>query len=164
MVETVFFSAAQGKYILRFDLAMRLIKGFLLIELMIVVTIAGVLAAIAISQYQSYISRARWSELIVSVAPIRQVMAECAQNNSGLLTECDTLEKLALREFPGLPNGTYQMTPVTGALVITGRAKADACTVTMQPVNMGAYLSWTFTVSGSVNGRPCGKANTGVGY
>lgn len=143
---------------------MRLIKGFTLIELMIVVTIAGVLAALAISQYQSYISRARWSELIVSVAPIRQAIAECAQNNSGLLSECDTLEKLAIWEFPNLANGTYQITPQTGVLVITGRVKADPCTVSMQPVHAGASLNWTFSVSGSVNGRPCGKANTGVGY
>ena len=165
MVETVFFSPAQGKCILiDGDYAMRLFKGFSLIELMIVVSIVGVVAALAIPQYQSYISRARWSELIAAVSPIRLAMAECVQNNSGLVSECDSLEKLSLRELPDLANGTYQITTGTGALILTGRIKADSCTVTMQPVHAGASLNWTFSVTGSVNGRPCGKANTGVGY
>lgn len=45
--------------------------GFTLIELMIVITIIGILATIAIPSYQSYTLRARFAEVIAAIAPFK---------------------------------------------------------------------------------------------
>ncbi len=63
----------------------RVQRGFTLIELMIVVAIIGILAAIAIPQYQDYVTRSRWSDNFNRVGQLKQAIAECAQNNNGVL-------------------------------------------------------------------------------
>ena len=57
-------------------------KGFTLIELMIVVAIIGILAAVALPAYQNYSNRAAFAELVLAVTPVKTAVELAIQTRS----------------------------------------------------------------------------------
>ncbi len=98
----------------------RVQQGFTLIELMIVVAIIGILAAVALPAYQDYTTRAKWAANLAEVEGVKTSIKACMNENGGDGTACDTVAELGNYGFTGsvLPTPKY----ATAAVTLTGTA------------------------------------------
>ena len=130
-------------------------SGFTLIELMIVVAIIGILAAIAIPAYKDYMTRSKISECAATLGACKTSVAEFAASRGNLPANVTSA---------GCSTAASQycdtLTVSTGAITIaisgTGDTVADGCSMTLVPVTAGSagnITSWT----GSSSATTCAK-------
>jgi type IV pilus assembly protein PilA len=121
-------------------------KGFTLIELMIVVAIIGILAAIAIPSYQKYTQKAKFAEVTQATSPYKLAVETC-YNDNGALGSCGTPGSNGIPSDAG-SNGAFVTSVTTtanGLVTGTGAGAVNGVTFTLTPaVGTGSnLLNWT---------------------
>jgi type IV pilus assembly protein PilA len=137
----------------------RIQQGFTLIELMIVVAIIGILAAVALPAYQDYTVRAKMSEVMLAASACRTSITEIYQSGGtppgasnwgcegatskyvgSLIT--DDNGKVTVATTGGLPAGNVTLVPLTGGVA------ASTATLSSGPI--------------AINGWRCGLSADGT--
>lgn len=108
-------------------------KGFTLIELMIVVAIIGILAAIAIPAYQSYIAKSQVSRAMAETGALKTAYEDCLNNGKTAANSC---------EIGWTGSGIFELTVPTAAAAGTSAATNSAA----------------LTSSGKIEGKFAGQA------
>jgi type IV pilus assembly protein PilA len=147
----------------------RVQQGFTLIELMIVVAIIGILAAVALPAYQDYTIRARVSEAVLATSQCRTAISEIYQTGTGAMAAdgwgCGESAGPKITQFVDEIHTTAngKITVTTSANTALGPAASK--TLTLEPVDSGGTaLTYTPPSTVQVAGFRCAPGTLPAKY
>ncbi len=140
-------------------------QGFSLIELMIVIAIIAVLSAVAVPQYQDYMTRAKWTVNLTELESVKLAITDCLHAESGQINACDSAEELGFGGALMVPSHASSLTISSTAerinLALIGSASAANCRVDVAANIINGAITWSSTNTLN-NDVTCERRKTGV--
>jgi len=144
----------------------RIKQGFTLIELMIVVAIIGILAAVALPAYQDYTVRAKVSEIVLAASSCRTGITETVQNSNTTAIDTNALDASCnVQQTKFVTSAAVDNT--SGKVLVTADAShlpqvAGANVLSLQPMVSGVALAVASDGGKNIEGWRCGASGDGT--